>query len=353
MSDLLNNKEVNDMSTLSVQQQGKINDISSKMNIRNVQSVIEFGKEAQVKLLHFSNKLSEEIHNSDTMNVGQILSHLLTKVNQFDVDDVLGKKKGLFSKFLPPKRPSQKLISKYQKMGIEVDYISTRLEKEGKILEKEIDMLEKMYEANKEYFIEISMYVDAGKYKMNEIKINVIPSLQEKLVNANPIEKEELHDVERYLNLLDKRIYNLELSQQISIQKAPQIRMIQENHRMLLDKIQSSILNTIPLWKDQFILGLTLERQSQALNMQRKVTESTNDLLVKSADFISKNSVEVTREHAKSMFDIENLRHSMSQLIGTIDEVKHLQESSRVQQHSIEQELLKMDQELKISIDKN
>lgn len=338
--------------TLPLSQQRKIKEISSKMNLKNIHSVIEFGKDAQVKLLHFSNKLSEEIHQSDTMNVGQILSHLLTKVNQFDVDDVIGRKKGLFSKFLPPKRPSQKLISKYQKMGIEVDYISTRLEKEGRILEKEIKVLDEMYEANKEYFVELSIYIEAGKLKVQEIEQIELPALQKKLVNANPIEQEELCDVQRYLNLLDKRVYNLELSRQISIQKAPQIRMIQENHRILLDKIQSSILNTIPLWKDQFILGLTLERQSQALSMQKKVTETTNELLLKNSELINKNTIEVAKENARGMIDIETLRQSMSHLVGIIDEVKNIQVSAREQQQSIEQKLLKMDQDLKVSIEK-
>lgn len=345
MSDLLSEIE------LSTHQQAEVKEISSKMNWKNIQSITEFGKDTQVKLLHFSNKLAEEIHNSDTMNVDQILSQLLVKVSQFDVDDVLGRR-GIFAKILPPKRPSQKLISKYQRMSVEVDYISTRLEKEGKLLEKEIDILDKMYEMNKEYYASISMYITAGKYKINELKTIEIPSLQQKLSNANPIEKETFNDLERYINLLDKRIYDLQLSQHISIQKAPQIKMIQENHRILLEKIQSSILNTIPLWKDQFILGLTLERQSQALSMQRKITNATNEILEKNSELVRSSSLNVENEKSKGMTDLETLRQSMKKLLSTIDEVRIIQATGREQQQLIEQELLRMDRDLKENIER-
>lgn len=351
MSDLLNSVGDDYISTLPLQQQEQIKQIANKINIKNTQSVVEFGTEIQYKLLQFSNQLAKEIHDSDTLNVGQILSELLTKVSQFDTDDVTGRRKGIFSRFLPPTRPSQKLISKYQRMGIEVDYISTRLEKEGKLLEKEIHMLEKMYEMNKEYYTSISKYIAAGKYKKQEIENNELPALQNRLVHANLLEKEEISDLNRFLHLLDKRLYDLELSQQISFQKAPQIRMIQENHRILLDKIQSSILNTIPLWKDQFIMGLTLERQSQAISTQRKVSNTTNDLILKSAKNLSTSNVNVSKENALGLTDLETISQSMHQLLQTIDEVKMIQASGRTKQQSIEQELLRLDSELKHYID--
>lgn len=348
MSDLLNEVDQDYLSTLPVQQQEQLKIIISKMDTKNIQSVVEFGKEIQIKLYHFSNELSDEIHNSDTLNIGQILAQLLTKVNQFDVDDVLGRGKGIFAKFLPPKRPSQKLISQYQKMGIEVDYISTRLEAESKLLEKEINILEKMYEMNKEYYSTISMYIVAGKQKISSIKINELPTLKKKLSDANPIEKELLNDLQRYVNLLDKRIYDLELSRQISIQKAPQIRMIQENHQILLEKIQSSILNTIPLWKEQFILGLTLERQNKAIQVQRQVTDTTNDLLL---DTSKKIYSSVSNGHKDGKIELDNLQNSMSHLLGTINDVMKIQETSREQYQLVEQTILKMDRQLKESIE--
>lgn len=343
-----NENQVQDfMSTLPAEQQVKAKEISSKINTKDIQSVIGYGANVQEKLLNFSNQLAEEVHKSDTSGVKQVLSQLMTKIGQFDLSEVTGKGKGLFSKFLPAKSPSQKLISKYQKMGVEVDYISTRLEKEGQLLVKEIDMLDKMYDMNKDYYTAISVYIAAGKHKIHEIETTELPALQLQATPTNPLAMEEVQDLQRYVHMLEKRVHDLHLSQQISLQKAPQIRMIQENHRMLVEKIQSSVLNTIPLWKDQFILGLTLERQSQAIEMQKKVTDTTNELLLKNSELLKTNSVEIAKENERGIVDLETLQQTMSNLLGTIDEVMKIQETGREKRQLAEQELLKMDQQLK------
>jgi len=331
-------------SQLPTKQQKQALEIASKININSIENVMYFGANIQEKLSGFSNELAEQIHKSDTSNVKQVMSNLIEKIGQIDWQEVSGKGKGLFAKFLPATAPSQKLISKYQKLGVEVDYIAKKLEKEGQLLATEIELLDRMYEMNKDYYVAISVYIAAGKHKIQEIETEILPNIQ---ISDELMATESVHDLQRFKHQLEKRVHDLHLSQQISLQKAPQIRMIQENHRMLVEKIQSSILNTIPLWKDQFIIGLTLERQKQAIDMQKKVTDTTNELLLKNSELLRTNSVEVARENERGIVDMDTLKQTQANLLATIDEVLKIQAEGRVKRQEAESELLKMDQQLK------
>lgn len=339
----------NFMSTLPQKQQQKAIEISEKINVKDIQNVMYFGSNIQEKLSTFSNELAEQVHKADTSNVKLVLANLMDKIGQVNLQEISGKGKGLFAKLFPSSNPSQKLISKYQKMGVEVDYIAKKLEKEGELLIKEIEMLDRMYDINKDYYAAISVYIAAGKNKIEDIESNLLPQLRKKEATDNPMVLEEVQDLQRFTHQLEKRVHDLHLSQQIALQKAPQIRMIQENHRMLVEKIQSSVLNTIPLWKDQFILGLTLERQKQAIDMQKKVTDTTNELLLKNSELLKTNSVEVAKENERGIVDMETLKQTQTNILSTIEEVLKIQEEGRTKRQQAEQELLKMDQQLKES----
>jgi len=332
------------MSQLPPMQQKKAIELAEKIDLKDIQSVMYFGANIQEKLSDFSNELASQVHKSDTSNVKAVMGNLIEKIGQVDWQEISGKGKGLLARLRPATTPSQKLISKYQKLGVEVDYLAKKLEKEGQLLLTEIDLLERMYEKNKDYYVAISVYIAAGKHKIADIENNILPMLQEK---EDLMILEEARDLQNLKNQLEKRIHDLHLSQQIALQKAPQIRMIQENHRTLIEKIQSSVLNTIPLWKDQFIIGLTLERQKQAIDMQKKVTDTTNELLLKNSELLRTNTVEVAKENERGIVDMETLKQTQSNLLATIEEVLKIQEEGRTKRKAAEQELLEMDQQLK------
>jgi len=332
------------MSQLQPKQQEKAIEISQTIDIKDMQNIMYFGSNIQEKLSSFSNELAEQVHKSDTSSIKQAMANLVEKINQVNWQEISGKGKGLLAKFLPKSSTSQKLISKYQKLGVEVDYLAKRLDKEKQILLTEIELLDRMYEMNKDYYVAISVYIAAGKHKLSEIETTILPALQS---SHDLMKAEELQDLQHFKHQLEKRVHDLHVSQQIALQKAPQIRMIQENHRMLAEKIQSSILNTIPLWKDQFIIGLTLERQKQAIDMQKKVTDTTNELLMKNSELLRTNSVEVAKENERGIVDMETLKQTQANLLATIDEVLKIQEDGRMKRKQAEQELLEMDQQLK------
>lgn len=332
------------MSRLSPEQQQKALALSKKINVRDLGSIIDFGANIQEKLATFSNELAGQVHKSDTSNVRRVMSSLIEKINQINWHEINGKSKGVLAKLRPAPPLSQKLISKYQKIGVEVDYIAGRLEKESELLLAETKVLERMYELNKDFYTAISIYIAAGKDKVADIDNNILPTLQG---TKDLMASEEVQDIRRFRHQLEKRVHDLHLSQQIALQKAPQIRMIQENHQMLVEKIKSSILNTIPLWKDQFIIGLALERQKQAMAMQKKVSDTTNELLLKNSEILRDNSVKVAKESERGLVDMEVLRQTGANIMTTIEEVLRIQEEGRTKRKVAEQELLKMEQQLK------
>jgi len=338
------------MSQLLPKQQEKALEIAQTIDINDMKNIMYFGSNIQEKLSLFSNELAEQVHKSDTSNVKQAMANLVDKINQVNWQEISSKGKGFLAKLRPKSSPSQKLISKYQKLGVEVDYLAKRLDKEKQLLLTEIELLDRMYEINKDYYVAISIYIAAGKQKLLEIENTILPELH---AQDDLMKSEGLQDLQHFKHQLEKRVHDLHLSQQIALQKAPQIRMIQENHRMLAEKIQSSILNTIPLWKDQFIIGLTLERQKQAIDMQKKVTDTTNELLLKNSELLRTNTLEVAKENERGIVDMETLKQTQSNLLATIDEVFKIQEDGRKKREQAEQELLEMDQQLKTYFLKN
>ena len=345
------------LSLLPDSQREKAYELSERIDYKDLNSASAFGLVLQQKLSNFSNQISVQVQNSDTLKVSNTLDHLIEKIGTINLMELaepdknaVEKKTGFFSKmfgFDTKSEAEANPISQYQILVSEVDDLAKGLGKESQALMNDLKLLDNMYTMNKDYYSAISIYVAAGKIALANIENKVIPELQQKASLTNdPMLNEEIQDLVRFHNQLEKKVHDLHLSQQISLQKAPQIRIIQENNRILVEKIQSSVLNTIPLWKDQFIMYLTLQRQAKAVEIQKKVNDTTNDLLMKNSELLKMNTVAIARENERGLVDLETLQATHANLISTVEEVLQIQAEGRANRQSAEKELIAMDKQL-------
>ncbi|EAC3244297.1 toxic anion resistance protein, partial [Listeria monocytogenes] len=238
--------------------------------------------------------------------------------------------------------------SKYQKIGTQIDRIALKLEHSKKRLMEDNSFLEQLYDKNKDYFQALNIYIAAGELKLEEINTKMLPELRKKAEQTgDQMDYQEVNDLTQFADRLDKRVYDLRLSRQITIQQAPQIRLIQNTNQALAEKIQSSIMTAIPLWKNQVAIALTLLRQQQAVAAQRQVSETTNELLKRNADMLKTNAIETARENERGIVDIETLKETQSSLIETLQETLKIQQEGRAKRAVAEKELVTMEQELK------
>ncbi|MCP8969983.1 toxic anion resistance protein [Ectobacillus ponti] len=322
--------------------------LADQINPADPQAVLQFGVAAQAELSKFTSDMLEQVRTKDASGVTGVIAELLEKITEVNVDE-LQAKPGLLSRlFGSAAKSTQKLISRYQKVGADVDKIAVKLEKARHMLLYDVSMLDTVYEKNKEYHTALGIYAAAGKYKLAELQNELIPELQRKAsLSQDPLLTEELNDIIRFANRLEKRVHDLLLSRTISLQTAPQIRLIQENHQVLVEKIQSSILTAVPLWKNQLIISLTLSRQQRSMELQKKVTQTTNDILIRNAELLKTNSVAIAQENERGLVDLETLQQTQGSLVSTLEEVLQIQQEGRIKRQIAEQELLKMEQELK------
>ena len=240
------------------------------------------------------------------------------------------------------------MLSKYQKTGAQIDRISVKLDRSKNILLSDIVILEKLYETNKEYFQALNVYIAAGEIKLEEIHEKTIPELKKSAESSNDQMKfQEVNDMLQFAERLDKRLHDLKLSREITIQSAPQIRLIQNTNQALVEKIQSSIMTAIPLWKNQVAIALTLIRQRHAVEAQKQVSKTTNDLLLKNSEMLKTNTIETAKENERGLVDIETLKKTQANLISTLEETMRIQEEGRHKRRQAEQELASMENELK------
>ncbi|EFR99569.1 YaaN, partial [Listeria seeligeri FSL N1-067] len=240
------------------------------------------------------------------------------------------------------------ITSKYQKIGTQIDRIALKLEHSKKRLMEDNSFLEQLYDKNKDYFQALNIYIAAGELKLEEINTKMLPELRKKAEQTgDQMDYQEVNDLTQFADRLDKRVYDLRLSRQITIQQAPQIRLIQNTNQALAEKIQSSIMTAIPLWKNQVAIALTLLRQQQAVEAQRQVSETTNELLKRNADMLKTNAIETARENERGIVDIETLKETQSSLIETLQETLKIQQEGRAKRAVAEKELVTMEQELK------
>ncbi len=325
----------------------KVDGIIGDVDILDSTAVLQFGVQAQSNISSFSNKILSQVRPKDSGYVGQVLSELMVNVREMEIDDLNGNK-GFLGIFGGLKKKSQKFMSRYEKLSSQIDKVITNLDKSKMQLLKDISMVDELYDKNLEYHKELEYYIVAGELKVQEIKDKLIPEMKAKAkASGDPIDAQKANDYAQLLNRFEKKVHDLKLSRMISLQTGPQLRLIQSSDQVLVEKIQSSILNTIPLWKNQIVIAVSLMRQEKALNQQKEVTKTTNDLLSKNSELLKDNTVEVAKESERGIVEIETLKKVNQDLLDTIDETLQIQKEGSMKRAEAEKELKQMEQDFK------
>lgn len=326
----------------------QIHDFSQQIDITDNTMIMQYGINAQKKLADFSDSTLEKVKTKDLGEVGDMLSQVVGELREFDGN---GEKKGLFGLFNKGKNKVEGMISKYEQTEMNVNKIAGMLQDHQIRLLKDTSMLDQLFDLNNTYYKELSMYIAAGKEKLHHVKNEEIPALEQKALHSNlPEDAQALKDMTMYYDRFDKKLHDLELSRMIAIQTAPQIRLLQNSNNLMIEKIQSTLVNTIPLWKNQMVITLGLHHATEAAKTQQAVSDMTNELLKKNADALHSATVETAKESNRSIVDIETLKHTNEQLIQTFDDVLQIQEQGRIKRQEAEQELRQIENELKQKI---
>nr|WP_235962328.1 toxic anion resistance protein [Heyndrickxia coagulans] len=327
----------------------KAYELAKQIDPANHQAVILYGTQAQSKLLNFSHAMLDQVQKKDIGEIGDILNDLMKKLEQVNPEELAPEKKNFFSRMFGKISNSvQELLSKYQKTSAQIDRISVKLDLSKKTLLKDIQLLEQLYEKNKDYFHALNIYIAAGELKLEELNTKTIPEMKKKAeATGDQMAFQEVNDMIQFADRLEKRLHDLKLSRQITIQSAPQIRLIQNTNQTLAEKIQSSIMTAIPLWKNQIAIALTLIRQRHAVEAQKQVSKTTNELLLRNAEMLKSNTIETAQENERGLVDIETLKKTQESLISTLEETLRIQQEGRSRRFQAEQELATMENELK------
>ena len=330
---------------LSEQERKMVDDFSKQIDIRNSAAILQYGAGTQKKMAVFSEEALEKVRTKDLGEVGDLLGDVVTELQSFDAAE---QEKGIFGFFKRGSNKIEAMKTKYAKAEANVEKITETLEKHQIQLLKDAATMDKMYELNLNYFKELSMYILAGKKKLEEVKTTELTQLMAKAqASGQPEDAQAVKDLTGLCDRFEKKIHDLELTRMISIQTAPQIRLVQNSDTMMVEKIQTTVVNTIPLWKSQMVLALGVEHASQAAQAQRQVTDMTNDLLRKNAEVLKVASVEAAKESERGIVDLETLQNTNASLISTLDEVMQIQADGRMKRQAAEVELRKMEDELK------
>lgn len=335
-----------DISSLSPAEQAAVRDFSEKIDIKNTDQVMNYGSAAQKNISEFSDAALSSVKTKDLGECGDMLSELVVELKGLNFDEE--EKKGFLGLF---KKASQTIAEKkaqFDKAEVNVDKIVEELEKHEITLMKDISVMDKMYEKNEEYMKELTMYILAGKLKIEHLRNVELPEYVAKAKETGlPEDAQAANDFANLIGRFEKKIHDLELTRTISVQMAPQIRMVQNNDSLMAEKIRSSIVNTIPLWKNQMVLALSLYHSEQAMQAQRNVTDVTNELLMKNAKTLHQGSVNVAKESERGIVDMETLKQTNLELIATLDEVRQIQDDGRARRAQAEDELARIEGELK------
>ncbi len=330
----------------SPEEQAQIEAFAKQIDVTNSQVILQYGASAQQKLADFSEKALDNVRTQDLGEVGDMLASVVTELKDFEKDTE--EKKGFFGMFKKSTNKLELMKAKYDKTDVNVDKIVEGLEAHQVRLMKDTAVLDQMYDLNLTYFKELSMYIAAGKKRLEEVRATDLAELTRKAEESNlPEDAQAAKDLAAYCDRFEKKLYDLELSRTISIQTAPQIRMIQDNNTMMVEKIQSTIVNTIPLWKNQMVIALGIHHAQQAAKAQNAVTNLTNEMLLKNANALHEASVQTAKESERGIVDMETLAKTNAQLIGTLDEVLAIQKDGRQKRLQAEADMLKMENELK------
>ena len=333
---------------LSPEEQQMVNDFAEKIDITNSQMVLQYGAASQKKLSSFSETALSRVKTKDMGETGQLITSLIGELQGFDAAE---QSKGIFGFFKKPVQSIEMLKTRYESADKNVERIKTQLEDHQVTLMKDITMLDKMYELNLVYFKELTMYILAGKKKLANVRENDLKAAQEKAQRTQlPEDAQAARDLADLCDRFEKKLYDLELTRNVSIQMGPQIRLIQSNDTMMAEKIQTTIMNTIPLWKNQMVLALGIAHSQEAMKAERAVTDATNDLLKKNAATLKQGTIDIAKESERGIVDIETLQQTNKQLIETLDELNKIRADGKVKRANAVQELGRIEGELRAKL---
>lgn len=331
---------------LSPEEQKMVNDFAEKIDITNSQMVLQYGAASQKKLSDFSETALSRVKTKDMGETGELITNLISELQGFDA--TTEQPKGIFGFFKKTSNSIEQLKTRYDSADKNVERIKAQLEDHQVTLMKDITMLDKMYELNLVYFKELTMYILAGKKKLAEVRANDLKAAQEKAQRTQlPEDAQAARDLADQCDRFEKKLYDLELTRNISIQMGPQIRLIQSNDTMMAEKIQTTIVNTIPLWKNQMVLALGMAHSQQAMQAERAVTDATNELLRKNAATLKQGTIDIAKESERGVVDIETLQQTNRDLISTLDELNKIRADGKAKRAAAEQELGRIEGELK------
>lgn len=334
---------------LTAAEKKAVDEFNEKIDIYDATQILQYGAAAQNKISNFSDSILEDVKTKGAGETGELLAELVGQIKSFDSS--IGPKKGLAKLFYSVKREFDTILAKYNKIEKNVDTIEKGLDKSKIQLLKDISIFDEMYKKNLEFFKEISLYIIAGEKKLEELRNEVLPELKKKAEETkDQIDIQKVQDMEAQINRFEKKIYDLKTTRIISIQMAPQIRLLQNNDAELVEKIQSSITNTIPLWKNQMVLALGITNAKRTLEQQKAVSNLTNEMLVKNSETLKQGSIDIAKESERAIVDIETLKKTNKDLIETLDTVLKIHEDGRVKRAQAEEELQNIEKELKEKI---
>lgn len=335
---------------MTPQERQRVDEIKKEIDFLDPQTDVQYGVGAQRNIADFSQRILGQVRTKDSGTAGELLLELSEKVRNSDVAKI-GNNEGILDKipFLKSAKDRiRRFQAQYETLEVQVDRIEGELEKARMEMLKDINMFETLYQKNLEYFRELECYITAGEEKVAEVRQETLPGLrQEAAESGDPMAAQVLRDFEDTVNRFEKKLHDMKLSRTIAIQTAPQIKMIQNNDKMLVDKIQTAVLNTIPVWKSQIVIALGLYRQQKTLQMQREITDTTNQLLEKNAELLKTNTLETAKESERGIADIATLKKVNDDMIRTIEETLRIQREGSVKRHEAEKELARLEADMK------
>ena len=334
-----------EQTTLSPEEQQMVNDFAEKIDIENINQILQYGAGTQKKMADFSDAALENVKTQELGEVGDLITQVVGELRDFDATE---EEKGFLGFFKKQGNKIETLKNRYAKAEVNVEKITDSLQEHQRRLLKDSAILEKMYSQNLTYYKELTMYILAGKKKLQQVREGKLRELENKAaLSGLPEDAQEAKDLDSKCNRFEKKLHDLELTRMISLQTAPQIRLVQNNDTTMVEKIQTTIVNTIPLWKSQMILALGIAHSTEAANAQRQVTDLTNELLKKNAEALHMASVETAKESERGIVDIETLKKTNADLIQTLDDVMKIQKEGRIKRQQAEEEMRRMETDLK------
>ena len=341
-------EELNEqLDILTPEERRQADELKEQIDIRDSQMLMQYGSGVRQNIAEFSGNILNNIRAKDTGYIGELMTDLVTNVQDLNFDS-LEKDSGILGIFRKAEAKVKKFLSQYEKLEVQVDRIEGKLEEARMEMLKDIGMFDSLYQKNLDYFKQLQIYITAGDEKIKELREQTIPSLRaEAEKSGDPMHAQLVRDFEDTVTQFEKKVHDLKTSKTIAIQTAPQIRLIQNNDKLLADKIQTAIQETIPLWKSQMVMALGLYRQQETLKLQRDVTDTTNALLLKNSEILKQNTIDVAKESERGIVDIETLKKANENLISTMNEAVRIQKEGHDKRMAAEHELMKIENEIR------